>query len=106
MSGFGEETLSVLENLRANDSPGGFGDNRRIDNAAVRGAAKGFAGALAHLLEVETGRAHEHKIYRLHRDLRFPKDSTPCDTHIHMSARPVGGGAGRPAWMPGLEPAK
>ncbi len=103
MTGFGEETLGFLETLRANNTRAWFEVNRRTYNTAVRDAAKSFATELARCLEAESGSAYEYKVYRIHRDLRFSKDKTPYNTHVHMSFWTSGSPA---TWMLGLEPGK
>ena len=103
MTGFGEETVRFLIELRANNSREWFENHRDTYHLAVRDAANFFALNLSQLLEAKTGTPHSHRIFRIHRDLRFSKDKTPYKTHIHMLARPVGGHA---AWMFGLEPGK
>ncbi len=103
MTGFSADTIRFLENLHANNNRAWFEENRSIYETSVRDAARSFARDLAHLLERETGRTHNHKIFRISRDLRFSKDKTPYNTHIHLAFWPVGGMA---ALMLGLEPGK
>jgi uncharacterized protein (DUF2461 family) len=39
-----------------------------------------FAEDLARL----TGKPHVPKVFRIHRDVRFSKDKTPYNTHLHL----------------------
>jgi uncharacterized protein (TIGR02453 family) len=48
---------------------------------------------------------HNYRIFRIHRDVRFSKDKTPFNAHLHISFA-AGGGCkdGAPVWMFGLDP--
>lgn len=106
MTGFNDQTLSFLENLRGNNNRDWFENNRQIYLAHVKQATQQFVSGLADLLEFETGYSIQHKIFRINRDLRFSKDKTPYNTHIHMSLWSADVGANTPCWMIGLEPGK
>jgi uncharacterized protein (TIGR02453 family) len=43
------------------------------------------------------------KVFRIHRDVRFSKDKTPYNTHLHMMWS-RGGEAKAPAWFFGAAP--
>ncbi|MGF7171967.1 uncharacterized protein (TIGR02453 family) [Sphingobium xanthum] len=67
--------------------------------------AECFAQALAGELESATGEPHTYRIFRVHRDIRFAKNKTPYNAHLHISLSPGGGCRdGGPAWMFGLDP--
>ncbi|WP_370322024.1 DUF2461 domain-containing protein [Oricola sp.] len=101
-SGFSDETLAFLNGLKANNSRDWFDANRKSYEAAVKAPSKAFSDIMAGELERLTGAAHKPKIFRINRDIRFSKDKTPYNAHIHISWMPVGGGEGAPAFMFGL----
>lgn len=106
MSGFSTETVAFLAELRANNRRDWFEANRDLYLRAVRDAARDFAAALERELERSHGLPHQRKIYRINRDLRFSKDKSPYNTHVHMSFWPTRAETAGPAWMLGLEPEK
>ena len=101
-SGFSDETLAFLTGLKANNNRDWFDANRKTYEAAVKAPAKAFSEVMAGEVERLTGTAQQPKIFRINRDVRFSKDKTPYNTHIHISWMPVGGGAGAPSFMFGL----
>jgi uncharacterized protein (DUF2461 family) len=50
-----------------------------------------------------TGKPHVPKVFRIHRDVRFSKDKTPYNTHLHLLWSRRRGGE-RPAWFFGASP--
>ena len=106
MSWFSRDTIGFLEALRANNARDWFEDNRKTYIETVREPAKRFADGLAQSLTDETGNPHRFRIFRINRDLRFSKDKTPYNTHIHLALAPSSNEAGPATWMIGLEPGK
>ncbi|WP_127110754.1 DUF2461 domain-containing protein [Pararhodobacter zhoushanensis] len=98
---FDAETLTFLTDLRANNSRDWFIAHRGRYDAHVAGPVRAFCDALSAELERRAGGPVTAKFYRLNRDLRFAKDKTPYNTHVHLSFTapdvPF-------AWMVGLEP--
>ena len=103
-TGFTDETLAFLSGLKANNARAWFDENRKTYEAAVKAPAKAFSEVMAGELERLTSAAHKPKIFRINRDLRFSKDKTPYNTHVHISWLPAAGGDGAPAFMFGLSP--
>jgi len=106
MTMFSQDTIDFLSNLRANNTRDWFEENRSTYHAAVRDPAKAFAAALSELLMARGQGEVSPKIFRINRDLRFSKDKTPYNTHVHMAFRPANAGPAGPVWMVGLEPGK
>lgn len=104
MTGFGPQTLSFLGDLAANNTKEWFAANRGFYEQAVKNPAAWFVDAVVSQLEAQTDRAWSGRIFRIHRDLRFSKDKTPYNTHVHISFQPSGQARGGPALMFGLEP--
>ncbi len=103
-SAFPAETLDFLSDLKANNNRQWFTDNKEIYERAVKQPADRFCAAIAARLETLTGQAHTSRVYRLHRDLRFAKDKTPYNAHLHIAFMPQGDLSTPPSWFFGLEP--
>ncbi len=101
--GFTRETVGFLTSLRENNTKEWFTANRSSYEDFVKKPATEFCDSAAEHLAELTGLEHRSKIYRIHRDLRFSKDKTPYNTHVHISFHPDCGGA-QPAWMFGIDP--
>lgn len=96
------ETLAFLTDLKANNRRDWFEANRGRHETALAEPARLFAAELAERLTAASGAPVTARIYRLHRDLRFARDKTPYNAHLHIGFS----GAGPGAWLVGLEPGK
>lgn len=96
------ETLAFLTDLKANNRRDWFEANRGRHETALAAPARLFAAELAERLTAASGAPVTARIYRLHRDLRFARDKTPYNAHLHIGFS----GAGPGAWLVGLEPGK
>ena len=97
-------TLEFLGNLKQNNNRDWFQQNKGAYESSVKNPAKAFAILMEGELERLSGAAQKAKIFRINRDVRFSKDKTPYNTHIHMSWTDRDGGQGGPAFMFGLSP--
>lgn len=91
---FTPETLRFLRDLKANNSRDWFNDNKARYDAAWKAPAEAFIQAMCFRLQVETDTPHDAKLFRIHRDVRFSKDKTPYNTHLHILFRREGSKAG------------
>ena len=101
---FTEETLRFLRDLSDNNDRAWFSAEKDRFTRDVKVAATAYAVEVEEGLKALTGLAHRHKLYRIHRDLRFAKDKTPYNTHVHISFTPVDKAGATPSWMVGLSP--
>jgi uncharacterized protein (TIGR02453 family) len=101
-TGFTAETLGFLRDLKANNERDWFQANKKAYEAAVKKPSQAFADIMAGELEGLTDVPHKPKLFRINRDIRFSRDKTPYNTHIHILWSPADGGQGAPAWMFGL----
>ena len=101
-TGFTAETLDFLAGLKLNNTREWFAANKSAYERAVKKPAQAFSQLMAAEIERLTGAAHNPKIFRINRDVRFSKDKSPYNTHIHMSWSPAAGGDAAPAFMFGL----
>ena len=101
--GFTQDSLKFLANLKANNTREWFADNKKTYETEIRQPAREFAAEMADSLEQLVGESLKTKIFRINRDIRFSKDKTPYNSHVHISWIPDRG-ASSPAWMFGLSP--
>ncbi len=98
---FTPDTIAFLKSLKANNSREWFHSNRPAYEQGLKEPSKLFAESMCAALEHTTGVAHRSKIFRINRDLRFSKDKTPYNTHLHISFAPEEENG---MWFFGLEP--
>jgi uncharacterized protein (TIGR02453 family) len=101
-TGFTGRTIAFLSDLEANNNREWFNANRPLYEAAVKKPANAFAELMAGEIESLTGLAQKPKIFRINRDIRFSRDKTPYNAHIHIAWTPLDAGASPPAFMFGL----
>jgi uncharacterized protein (TIGR02453 family) len=100
-SGFPKDLAVFLAELKKNNKKTWFDNNRARYQTVYRSPAKAFSEIMAYELQKLTRIEHTPKIFRINRDIRFSKDKTPYNTHLHISFLPNGT---KPAWMFGLAP--
>lgn len=98
------ETRRFFNALRDNNNREWFEANKAWYQDAVKAPAEIFVEALRHIIEEATGVALKPKIFRVHRDVRFARDKTPYNAHLHMSFTAEDGFA--PGWLVGLDAEK
>lgn len=99
------ETAGFLGRLRANNDRQWFEANKGDYEACVKRPGEAFAHALSDALEAAIAQSHDFRIFRIHRDVRFARDKTPYNAHLHISLSPSGScKEGGPVWMFGLDP--
>ena len=103
-AGYSKEALQFLKELKANNKKEWFDANRKTYERELRDPTKELAADLADAVEQLTGDAQKTKIFRINRDVRFSKDKTPYNSHVHLSVMPVDLGDQPPAWMFGWAP--
>jgi len=108
--GFPKEGLTFLAKLKRNNTREWFTKHKPLYQETVEAPAKAFAFEMEELLATLTKRPMSSKVFRIYRDVRFSKDKTPYNTHIHMSFFSTDGNTGecgaQPAFHFGLEPKK
>ena len=91
---FTPETLKFLRALQQNNSRDWFNENKAWYESAWKRPADTFIQALCFRLQAETDTPHSAKLFRIHRDIRFSKDKTPYNSHLHILIRRDGSRAG------------
>lgn len=100
---FSNDTVDFLKALKANNDRDWFNANKARYERAVKQPAELFCNEMTGRLRRLTGTAHTAKVYRIHRDVRFSKDKTPYNAHLHVSFVPEIEQPS-PTWMFGLDP--
>lgn len=98
---FDANAITFLSDLAANNTREWFAAQRARHEAHVAAPARAFCDALGAELARLAGGPVQPKLYRIHRDVRFSKDKTPYNSHIHMGFTESGR---QFCWMVGLEP--
>lgn len=91
---FSPETLKFLRTLKQNNSRDWFNDNKTWYETAWKAPANAFIEAMCFRLRTQTDTEHSAKLFRIHRDIRFSKDKTPYNSHLHILLRREGSKAG------------
>ena len=101
---FSSEAIQFLTDLKANNSRDWFQTNKPVYEDHVKEPGKRFADALSVALGDLTGHRHHSKIFRINRDIRFSKDKTPYNAHLHIAFKPDIDAGQAPMWFFGLSP--
>ena len=101
---FSPGALGFLRDLKANNTKDWFAANKKTYETELKDPGKAFADAMARALGDLTGHDHTSKIFRIHRDVRFSKDKTPYNAHLHIAFTPEAEAPQPPMWFFGLAP--
>jgi len=93
-AGFPSDTIAFLNDLKANNNRDWFQAGKVRYEAVYKAPAAAFCTALTFRLQAVTGDVHTAKVFRINRDIRFSKDKTPYNTHLHILFRREGGRGG------------
>ena len=102
-AGFPKDSFRFLAELKANNNREWFTENKLRYETSLKLPAEDFAAALGEALDKLTGTPHKSKIFRIHRDVRFSKDKTPYNAHLHIGFMPIEG-ASDVGWYFGMYP--
>ncbi|NJO37267.1 MAG: DUF2461 domain-containing protein [Rhizobiales bacterium] len=105
-AGFSPAAIKFLGDLRANNNRAWFATHKVAYEHEIKLPAEAFCSAMSNMLAELTGRPHAARIFRIHRDVRFSKDKTPYNAHLHIAFTPEGKAAAPPLWFFGLDPDK
>lgn len=75
---------AFLRDLDANNTRDWWQEHKAIYDAKLKTSALELLEALCAPLQKLTGASVAPKLFRPHRDVRFSKDKTPYNTHLHM----------------------
>lgn len=101
-SAFSDDVPVFLDELGANNTREWFAANKARYEQGIKAPAEAFGTAVCAELAAQTGLHHKSKLFRIYRDVRFSKDKTPYNAHLHLSFTPETGQAAPPMWFFGL----
>ena len=78
------EARAFFTDLAANNTKAWFEAHKTRHAEQVRKPAEALAEVLAAEFSRLTGRTLAPKVYRIHRDVRFSKDKSPYNAHLHI----------------------
>lgn len=78
------DTQAFLRELRANNEREWFNGNKARYDRVYKAPAEAFVAELRPRLEALAGVPLGGKLFRIHRDVRFSKDKSPYNTHLHV----------------------
>jgi uncharacterized protein (TIGR02453 family) len=78
------DTQAFLQDLAANNDRAWFAANKARYERVYRRPAEAFVAELRPRLEKLAGVRLGGKLFRIHRDVRFSKDNSPYNTHLHI----------------------
>ena len=97
-----DRAVGFFTELQANNRKDWYEERKAFYTAEIKKPAELLASVLRDDLTAKTEVSHKEKLFRIHRDVRFSKDKTPYNTHLHlMWSSPKDGG---PTWFFGASP--
>ena len=97
-----EQSLAFFANLKANNTKDFYAEHKDFYTTEIKKPAELLADILGDEISRLTKVSLTPKLFRIHRDVRFSKDKTPYNTHLHMMWRASGDTA--PVWFFGASP--
>ncbi len=100
------DATAFLSALEANNSRDWWADHKDTYDEKLKGPALQLLNEMTGPLSRLTGSPVDTKLFRPHRDVRFSKDKTPYNTHLHMLWQPAAkpDGITRPGYFFGISP--
>ncbi|MEO0938231.1 MAG: TIGR02453 family protein [Pseudomonadota bacterium] len=102
--GLVRDAQAFFTELRTNNSKEWFEPHKARYKTQIATPAALFADLMAEDLARITGKAHKPKVFRIYRDVRFSKDKTPLNAHLHLLWSPADPDVLAPSWFWGLSP--
>ena len=78
------DTQAFLRELRANNDREWFNAHKKTYERVYKAPGEAFVAELRPRLEALAGVPLGGKLFRIHRDVRFSKDKSPYNTHLHL----------------------
>lgn len=101
---FTPQAVTFLNGLKANNDRDWFADHKADYELYVKDATVAFTRLMVEGLDGLTGAAHQSKIFRIYRDVRFAKDKSPYKAYQHVLFAAGDHRQTSSAWFFGLEP--
>jgi uncharacterized protein (TIGR02453 family) len=84
-----DDSNAFFTELAQNNNKDWFNPRKEDYTENIKKPAEFFADLLADDFSRITGQAHRSKVFRIYRDIRFSKDKTPLNAHLHILWSPV-----------------
>ncbi len=85
-----DDSNAFFAELSQNNTKAWFDPRKEHYNTHIKKPAELFADLLAEDFSRISGRGHKPKVFRIYRDVRFSKDKTPLNAHLHILWEQVG----------------
>lgn len=99
-----DDSNAFFAELKQNNSKEWFTPRKDHYTANIKKPAEFFSDLMAEEISRITAQPHKPKLFRIYRDVRFSKDKTPLNAHLHMMWKPVGDNPFAPVFFFGSEP--
>lgn len=99
-----DDSNAFFKELSQNNNKDWFTPRKDHYNQNIKKPAEFFADLMADDLSLIAGRPMKPKLFRIYRDVRFSKDKTPLNAHLHMLWSPVTENPFAPFYFFGSEP--
>lgn len=99
-----DDSNAFFAELRQNNTKDWFNPRKDHYNTAIKKPAEFFADLLAEDFSRISGKPFKPKLFRIYRDVRFSKDKTPLNAHLHMMWSQAGDDPFAPFFFFGSEP--
>lgn len=96
------EARVFFADLSTNNTRAWYEENKTRYIEGIKNPAEFFVDLIAEDIARASGDIVKPKVFRIHRDVRFSKDKTPYNTHLHMMWSPIDSGALTPSWFFGM----
>ncbi|MFC6585074.1 DUF2461 domain-containing protein [Sulfitobacter aestuariivivens] len=99
-----DDSNAFFAQLKQNNTKDWFNPRKDHYNANIKKPAEFLADLLAEDFSRIAGTTFQPKLFRIYRDVRFSKDKTPLNAHLHMMWRQPGDNPFAPVFFFGSEP--
>jgi len=99
-----DDSNAFFAELRNNNSKDWFNPRKDQYNKNIKKPAEFLGEVLAEDFSRISGQTYVPKLFRIYRDVRFSKDKTPLNAHLHMIWKQPGDNPFAPAFFFGSEP--
>lgn len=97
-----DRSTDFFTKLKANNTKPFYEEHKAFYTAQIKKPAELLLDVIGDKISRKTGVGHKGKLFRIHRDVRFSKDKTPYNAHLHLLWSQPSEGA--PAWFFGAAP--
>ena len=81
---FPEDGIKFLRDIKKNNNREWFQENKSRYDQGLKAPADAFCDAVAFRMKAVTDDNWTSKVFRIYRDIRFSKDKTPYNSHLHI----------------------